>query len=99
MSFVALNIDNMLTKFVRVTELIRILFNYNVVYVCLTERLSILSRNGVVPRPQGVLSFFSYVGSGQHPSFTKKKKKKYQEFQDPSKIFEVLVTPKIPPIL
>ena len=97
MSFVALNIDNMLTEFVRVTELMRVLFNYNVVYVCLTERLSILSRNGVVPRPQGVLSFFFIRRLG--PASIIHQKKNYQEFQDPPKIFEVLVTPKIPPNL
>ena len=44
----------------------------------------------------GTLIFSSYLGLGPastvHP-------KKYQEFQVPQKIFEILATPKISPIL
>ena len=45
----------------------------------------------------GGLSFFSsYVGSGPAPTLHPQK---YQEFQAPQKIFEILAAQKIPPIL
>ena len=44
----------------------------------------------LAPRGGGTLVFSLYVGSAQHLPFTPKK---YQEFQAPQKIFEILATP------